>query len=1137
LEIQKLDNREDNESEQFILFINEEIVSKSPQIQIQFENKESAIALLDSGSEVNLISQNKFNQLESSGIALLTLPVQGINLITAFGKKSKCVKLQLLTEFSIDEEKFEAVFLVAPQLNCDVILGCQFLKEHRIQLCFDTGTIEYSRQGLLKSFKFKLGTEDKNENVQAEEVIASSYVATKGNYASDENQTGRRGETYAGVTAVTHASFKPLDDVNSSHSPRHHVARADVRDLQTGELFHIIDRSSEIDSEQKLQLFQMLHKYLLSFTMRPGKCRLLEYKFQVNADQPLRSFSRPVPFAMRHAVKAQIQEMIRDDILELSQSDILNPLTVVPREGKKLRICVDARKVNQFTVPDYERTPPLQELLQRFEGAKFITSLDLNSAFLQIPLHKDSRKYTAFLYDSVVYQYKRVPYGFKNSLPAFMRALRLALGEGNETFVLAYVDDILVYSKTFTEHVRHLDIVVKKLTQAGFTLNADKCKFCIKEIKFLGHVISQAGVAADPTRINAILNYPRPRNQKQLRQFLGTCNFHNRFILKYSEYVAPLLSLLKKGTKWTWTPEKEQAFRVLRNQFANSIQLAHPREDLPFEIYTDASKVGISAILSQKNETEEIAIISTASRVLTEVERRYSVCEQELLAVVYAIKKFRIYIACHPVTIYSDNKALSFLRKCNLTSDRVTRWIMFLQGYNLQIKHISGTKNCFADILSRNPADMTLEQQRSLNYKQEVLVAKIDLGTNKEILKQLKELPRLQQEDPCLQKIRDEIQTNPTQEKYSVQQGMLCLKDLNKYPYWRIMLPKRLEIPVFKYIHYSLGHLGTDKCLNQIAAMFYIKNLGRKLRKFIASCDICQKVKHPNRSVKVTPLSHVPKNPGELVAVDLYGPLPTGRGGVKHLFVCLEVFSKHVALYPLKAATTRGCLRKITDHYIERVIKPKIILSDHGSQFTSTMWKETLENLGIEVRYSPIRHPESNPAERVMKELGKFFRIYCNETHKQWPELVGNIQDWLNQTVCQTTGYKPIELLEVGSNRRIFAELIRKLPDQPRKEELPIKILKAYNKIKEKAEKRKNQRKKGRFEWTPQVGDLVLVRGQPTSDAVRGIIGKFQRAYEGPFIVGERINSGLYKLKTELGENKGLFHISHLKPYITPEKD
>jgi transposase InsO family protein len=161
----------------------------------------------------------------------------------------------------------------------------------------------------------------------------------------------------------------------------------------------------------------------------------------------------------------------------------------------------------------------------------------------------------------------------------------------------------------------------------------------------------------------------------------------------------------------------------------------------------------------------------------------------------------------------------------------------------------------------------------------------------------------------------------------------------------------------------------------QIAQTFHLKSLGRKVRKYVAHCDICQRVKHPNRAYEIEKLSHLPTRPGELLTVDLYGPLPTGRGGVKYLLVCLEFFSKHVTLYPLKAATTRSCLMKLREHYFQSVIKPEAILSDHGSQFSSPSWQKALAELGIKCKYSPIRHPESNPTERVMRELGKYFRI------------------------------------------------------------------------------------------------------------------------------------------------------------------
>jgi hypothetical protein len=208
------------------------------------------------------------------------------------------------------------------------------------------------------------------------------------------------------------------------------------------------------------------------------------------------------------------------------------------------------------------------------------------------------------------------------------------------------VDDILIYSKSYEEHLAHVDSVLSKLTRAGFTINIEKCKFCKVEVKFLGHRININGVSADPERIEAILRYPAPRNSKQLRQFLGVCNFHSRFIIGCAEYASPLYTLLKQGTKWNWDTEK-QAFLKLREKFANSIQLIHPNHDKAYDIFTDASKTGISAVLTQNDDSGETLIVSTASRMLTEVERRYSSCEQELLAVVYALQKFRLYVVGH----------------------------------------------------------------------------------------------------------------------------------------------------------------------------------------------------------------------------------------------------------------------------------------------------------------------------------------------------------------------------------------------------------------------------------------------------------------------------------------------------------
>jgi hypothetical protein len=263
-------------------------------------------------------------------------------------------------------------------------------------------------------------------------------------------------------------------------------------------------------------------------------------------------------------------------------------------------------------------------------------------------------------------------------------------------------------------------------------------------VKILGHRININGVSADLERIEAILRYLAPRNSKQLRQFLGVCNFHSRFIIGYAEYASPLYSLLKQGTKWNWDMEKQTAFLKLREKIANSIQLIHPNHDKAYDIYTDASKIGISAVLTQKDDSGETLIVSTASRVLTEVERGYSSCEQELLVVVYALQKFRLYVVGHSINVYSDNKALSFLKRCNLTSGRMTRWVLQLQEYDLKIVHISGKNNYFADVLGRNTNELTDNSRR----RNEILVSKLEIYQDPSLKKELDNLVEYQREDP-----------------------------------------------------------------------------------------------------------------------------------------------------------------------------------------------------------------------------------------------------------------------------------------------------------------------------------------------------------------------------------------------------
>ena len=363
----------------------------------------------------------------------------------------------------------------------------------------------------------------------------------------------------------------------------------DDRTISEEQLRARVCEDNQLSTEQQEDLYNVLAKYRQHVKKRPGKCTQSVYEFKIEGSMPHSANSRPIPFALRNQVSEQVRAMLKDGILEESHTAYINPTTLVVREGKAVRICLDARRINRQMVADRSKVMPMREILQNFYRAKYITSLDLSSAFLQIPLEKSSRQWSAFQFESNVYQFTTVPYGFKYSLAAFIGALEKVLGDcGLNNNMVMYVDDLLIHSSTFTEHLYRFDLVLDKLTSAGFTVNAAKCQFCKPEIKFLGHIISD-GVKANRERTEVILSYSVPKNQRQLRKFFGICDFHQQFILDYSTYVEALLILLRKGNKWQWTDALQQAFETLRAKFSHSIQLIHKYEQKGWIINPDAS--------------------------------------------------------------------------------------------------------------------------------------------------------------------------------------------------------------------------------------------------------------------------------------------------------------------------------------------------------------------------------------------------------------------------------------------------------------------------------------------------------------------------------------------------------------------
>ena len=365
-------------------------------------------------------------------------------------------------------------------------------------------------------------------------------------------------------------------------------------------------------------------------------------------------------------------------IIERACGSIYNPMRWIIKENGDLRPCIDARLLNNIIEDDHEGPPIISEILQEFVNIHYFSKFDLKNGYWQVVLNKNSRPYMAFRFGTSMYQFTRVPFGLKVAGSAFIRALSKALEDGSERLCRAlriYVDDMLIGTDTFENHILVLEELFAKLIKFNFTLNLPKCEFFKIEILFLGFMISPMGVTPDPKKLEVIKNFEEPKNKKNLQKILGTCNSYRRFHIYYNDLVAPFRELLKDDATWNWKEMHSRAFVMLKERFIEVVCLKHIILNRVFKIETDASDVGISGVLFQIDDNNEKCIISIVSRFLTEAESNYTTTEKELLEIVYTVYKLRYYLIGTTFEIITDHKGLSFLGSTIYHNSRLIRWI------------------------------------------------------------------------------------------------------------------------------------------------------------------------------------------------------------------------------------------------------------------------------------------------------------------------------------------------------------------------------------------------------------------------------------------------------------------------------
>ena len=501
--------------------------------------------------------------------------------------------------------------------------------------------------------------------------------------------------TFANVNCVENC-VEPECDVENNEKDFIQSVR-----LTNSEILTNPEELGHLTAHQKEEVLQLMKEYTLIFPDVPKKTNAALHDVIVGDALPIKQHPyRLNPLKLQY-MRKEIQYMLENDIIEPSNSEWSSPCILVPKPDGTYRLCTDFRKVNSVTKTDSYPIPRIDDCIDKIGSAKFVSKFDLLKGYWQVPLTERAREVSAFVTPDGLYQYKVMPFGMKNAPATFQRMIHSLLRhlEGCE----AYIDDVIIYSNTWDDHLRIMRKFFNILAKANLTVNLAKSDFCHATVEYLGHKVGQGFVTPITAKVEAISQFPIPTNKKELMRFLGMAGFYRKFCPNFSSVVGPLTNLLQKKVNFSWTKDCDESFKKIKCVLMNTPVLSAPNFDKQFKLTVDASDIGIGAALFQESDDGVDRVVCYFSKKLTKSQKNYSTIEKECLALLLALQHFDVYlnVTLHPILVYTDHNPLTFLGKMSNKNQRLTRWSLLLQEYDIIIYHIKGKDNVIADALSR----------------------------------------------------------------------------------------------------------------------------------------------------------------------------------------------------------------------------------------------------------------------------------------------------------------------------------------------------------------------------------------------------------------------------------------------------
>lgn len=884
-----------------------------------------------------------------------------------------------------------------------------------------------------------------------------------------------------------------------------HITIDEEKDVEAIDVTHIKNPKHQEKVKNLIEMYQ------------PEKCLTTDIKMNIVLKTEEAIYQSPRRLAMpeKIIVEKQIKEWLEEEIIRPSSSDFASPIVLVSKKDGQTRICCDYRKLNKNVIKDRFPLPLIEDVLDCLQDAKYFSTIDLRNGFFHVPVAEESIKYTSFVTHNGQYEFLKCPFGLCNSPAVFQRYISYIFRDlTRQGIAMYYMDDLIILSKDEKEGIERLEKVLQVARDYGLEIKKKKCQILKTRVEFLGFIIENGTVQPSEAKTTAISRFPKPTTCKQIQSFLGLTGYFRKFISSYALIAKPLSDLLKKDQIFKFEENEEKAFAKLKCLLTSEPVLSLYKQGSETELHTDASKYGYGACLMQKSDDDnKFHPVYFMSKKTTPAEEKYNSYELEVLAVIQAVKKFRIYLLGYKFRIVTDCSAFQrTMDKKDLTT-RVARWALLLEEYSYEIVHRKGSQMSHVDALSRNPTTM---------------MPVTEIITHEDGI--IKRIQKAQNADEHIQSIKKILESEESYENYFSKNDILY-----KYENGResLVVPQSMQLEIIKKAH-DIGHFAIAKTEEVVKREFYMPKLKEKIQNCIQNCVPCilGNKKSGKKEGFLHPISKM-EGPLHTYHIDHLGPLPSTNKNYKHILVVIDDFTKFTWLYTTKSTTAKEVVECLTRQ--QKIFgNPSRIISDRGTAFTA----EEFENYCVEEGIKHIRIttgvPRSNgQVERINRIIIPILTKLSLEDPSKWYKFIDRVQRALNCTIQRSINATPFEVL-IGTKMKNKEDvLIQELINQEivtefceNRECIRQESKQQILKVQEENKHRYNLRRKKAKNY--KEGDLVAIKRTQFGPGL-----KVSQKYLGPYEVVKAKGNERYDV-VKVGHHDGPMRTSTCSEYLKP---